>query len=52
MHCSLPLAKEGGGKVGGGNFSWLGIKGGGGSGGPATLQDCLTAFAADEKLEV
>lgn len=39
---SLPLAKEGKG----GGLSWLGIKGT-----PASIQDCLTAFTADEKLE-
>ncbi|KAL4459011.1 hypothetical protein ABPG75_013876 [Micractinium tetrahymenae] len=39
---SLPLAKDGKG----GGFSWLGLKGT-----PASIQDCLTAFTADEKLE-
>ena len=42
--CSLPLAKE----SRGGGFSWLGFN----KGAPATIQDCLTAFTADEKLEV
>lgn len=41
--CSLPLAKEGKS----GSFSWLGLKGT-----PASIQDCLAAFTADEKLEV
>lgn len=40
---SLPLAKE----SRGGGFSWLGFKGA-----SPTIQDCLTAFTADEKLEV
>lgn len=41
--CSLPLSKEGRG----GGFSWLGLKGS-----PSSIQDCLTAFTADERLEV
>ena len=40
---SLPLVREGKGS----SFAWLGIKGA-----PTTLADCLTAFTADEKLEV
>uniref|UniRef100_A0A1D1ZYV0 Ubiquitin carboxyl-terminal hydrolase n=1 Tax=Auxenochlorella protothecoides TaxID=3075 RepID=A0A1D1ZYV0_AUXPR len=39
---SLPLAKEGKQS----SLSWLGIKGS-----PASISDCLTVFAADEKLE-
>jgi ubiquitin carboxyl-terminal hydrolase 2/21 len=39
---SLPLSKEGRG----GGFSWLGLKGS-----PSSIQDCLTAFTADERLE-
>jgi hypothetical protein len=42
--CSLPLAKE----AKGGTFSWLGLKGSS----PSSIQDCLTAFTADEKMEV
>ena len=40
--CSLPLAKDSKG-----GFSWLGLRGS-----PSSIQDCLTAFTADEKLEV
>jgi hypothetical protein len=42
--CSLPLARE----SKGGSFAWLGLKGAT----PASIQDCLTAFTADERMEV